>query len=201
MMDTISCKGYVAGVELDADENCLRGRVLGIRDVVSFSADTVPEMKRRMAEAVDDYLDYCRERGVSPERPFSGRFLVRIGQDLHRDAALAAQRSGASLNAWVAGAMRSALDAERTSEAKARDPKLALDTVVALRRAGAPAASPWTAASASSIAAATGRSQTARVRLVLTSLVQMDWSAAQGGASRRAGGSPHPAENEEPAIA
>ena len=49
-----------------------------------------------------NYLAFCNERGEKPEKPFSGKFLVRVSPDVHRAASVAAARDGKSLNAWVA---------------------------------------------------------------------------------------------------
>ena len=62
-------------------------------------------MERAFRESVDDYLDFCRERGEEPDKPCSGQFMVRVGSDLHRKAAAVASAAGQSLNAWVAGSL------------------------------------------------------------------------------------------------
>src|SRR3954471_24352091 len=92
-------KGYSALLEVDPEDGVISGRVLGIRDVVTFEGDTVPEAIRAFRDSVDDYLEFCAERGVAPDRPFSGRFVVRIRPELHRALAIAAEIRGISLNA------------------------------------------------------------------------------------------------------
>jgi predicted HicB family RNase H-like nuclease len=94
-------KGYTGSVEIDDDYKGLRGEVIGTRDVITYEADTVPELVQAFHESVDDYLAFCKERGEAPERPFSGKFLVRLKPQLHRDIAIAAQAAGESLNAFV----------------------------------------------------------------------------------------------------
>lgn len=54
---------------------------------------------------MDDYLVFCQERNEAPERPFSGRFNLRLAPELHRAAVIAAKKMGMSLNAWVARAI------------------------------------------------------------------------------------------------
>src|SRR4051794_12966270 len=95
----IEHKGYSALMEIDPDDGVISGRVLGTRDVVTFEGDTVPEAIRAFRDSVDDYLEFCAERGVAPDRPFSGRFVVRIRPELHRALAIAAEIRGISLNA------------------------------------------------------------------------------------------------------
>jgi len=94
-------KGYVAKVEFDDEANIFHGEVVNIRDVVTFQGRSVDELRLAFEESVDDYLAFCAERGEEPEKPFSGRFVVRLSPEQHRQISLAAKRAGKSLNAWV----------------------------------------------------------------------------------------------------
>ena len=62
-------------------------------------------MKSAFRESVDDYLAFCAKRGEEPERPFTGKFVVRIPPDLHRKVYVAAKKSGSSLNSWILQAL------------------------------------------------------------------------------------------------
>ncbi|MDX1565123.1 MAG: Hsp70 family protein [Phycisphaeraceae bacterium] len=95
-------EGYSAKVDYDPEAELFRGEVVGIRDKVRFSGKTVKELKAAFRESVDDYLETCRKKGRDPERPCSGRFLVRVDEDLHRQSNILAGLAGKSLNAWVA---------------------------------------------------------------------------------------------------
>jgi predicted HicB family RNase H-like nuclease len=108
-MNTMHYKGYEAIVEFDADAGLFHGELVGLRDVVTFEGRSVEELQAALGDSVDDYLDFCASRGEAPERPFSGRFVVRTEPDLHRAAAVAAKRDGLSLNKWVAKALQQAL--------------------------------------------------------------------------------------------
>src|SRR5215210_6463330 len=110
-------KGYTATVEFDADEMVLHGRVENIRDVISFQAVSVDDLQPRFEEAIDDYLDLCSERGEQPEKPFSGKFVLRLDADLHREIALRSARERKSLNAWIVDAVSAALGVSRPRSA------------------------------------------------------------------------------------
>jgi predicted HicB family RNase H-like nuclease len=97
----VEYKGYSGLIEVDVEDGVISGRVLGIRDVVTFEGDTVPEAIQAFHDSVDDYLEFCAERGVAPDKPFSGKFIVRIRPELHRTLAIAAESRGMSLNAYV----------------------------------------------------------------------------------------------------
>jgi len=102
-------KGYTAAVEFDEDAGVFSGRVTNVRDVITFVGKSVDELRAEFRASVDDYLAFCEERGEEPEKPYSGRFLVRISPEQHRMIANAAARAGVSLNAWVTHALRSAI--------------------------------------------------------------------------------------------
>jgi predicted HicB family RNase H-like nuclease len=108
-MNTMSHKGYTARVEYDERDNILVGRLLGIRSIISFHADTVSELRNEFEKAVEDYLAECKEEGVKPEKPASGKLLLRVPQEVHGRALVAAQASGKSLNQWATEALQSAL--------------------------------------------------------------------------------------------
>lgn len=109
MKNTLEYKGYWTIVEFSVEDHVLHGRIEGIRDVVNYESDTIEGVEKAFHEAVDDYLQYCEDLGVSPEKPYSGSFNVRVPKDVHRAAALKARLQGISLNQWVANAMRKAL--------------------------------------------------------------------------------------------
>jgi predicted HicB family RNase H-like nuclease len=107
-------KGYTATVEFDADEMVLHGRVDNLRDVISFQAASVENLQPAFEEAIDDYLDLCSERGEQPEKPFSGKFVLRLDADLHREIALRSARERKSLNAWIVDVVSAALGVSRS---------------------------------------------------------------------------------------
>jgi predicted HicB family RNase H-like nuclease len=94
-------KGYTGVVELDEDSMVLFGRVLGLRDVITFQGDSVAEVTKAFHDSVDDYLEFCKERGESPEKPYSGQFILRIDTKLHRAISHAAESKKTSLNSLI----------------------------------------------------------------------------------------------------
>ena len=101
-MTTMTHDGYLATIELDEEAGLFHGEVINTRDVLTFQGRTPEELKTAFAETIADYIDWCRERGKSPERPFSGTFSVRVKPEVHRRAAAAAAREGKSLTGFVA---------------------------------------------------------------------------------------------------
>jgi predicted HicB family RNase H-like nuclease len=105
-------KGYVGRVEFDSEARILHGEVVGIRDVVTFQGQSVSEVERAFRESVDDYLDFCKQRGEKPEKPCSGKLVVRIGSELHRSASILAGMTGKSLNRIIAECLQSKVDSD-----------------------------------------------------------------------------------------
>ncbi|MAA73905.1 MAG: toxin-antitoxin system HicB family antitoxin [Salinisphaeraceae bacterium] len=71
------------------------------QDVITFQGKTVEEIEKRFGDSVDDYLGFCAQRGEKPDKPFTGRRMLRLPPELHRRAYLGAQREGKSLNQWI----------------------------------------------------------------------------------------------------
>jgi predicted HicB family RNase H-like nuclease len=94
-------KGYIGHVEFDDEADIFHGEVINTRDVITFQGKTVDEIKEAFRDSVEDYLDYCAKLGQTPEKPFTGKFMLRIPPDLHRKVYVAAKQSGESINAWI----------------------------------------------------------------------------------------------------
>lgn len=94
-------KEYSAIVEFDETAEIFHGEVINIRDVITFQGRSVDELKQAFADSVEDYLDFCRERGEEPDKPFSGKFMVRIDPTLHKKIVAKANIEGQSLNSLV----------------------------------------------------------------------------------------------------
>ena len=108
-MNSLDYKGYVGIFAYDEDADVLHGRVIGLRDVITFEGRSIDELKLALADSIEDYLEFCRERGEEPEKPLSGKFVVRLEPALHRAIATAAEREGKSLNGWVKDRLQEAV--------------------------------------------------------------------------------------------
>ena len=94
-------KGYFGKVEFNDEANIFYGEVINLRDVVTFQGETVTELRSAFRDSVDDYLDLCASRGEEPEKPYSGKFVVRVDPELHKTIFIEAKKNGKSINAWV----------------------------------------------------------------------------------------------------
>lgn len=95
-------KGYSGSVRFDDEASIFHGEVIGLRDVVTFQGTTVDELKQSFQDSIDDYLEFCESRGEESDKPFSGKFLLRVDPLLHRRLAELSANDGESLNNWIA---------------------------------------------------------------------------------------------------
>ena len=94
-------KGYAAKIEFSDDDDCFVGHIAGINDIIGFHAASVPELHQAFEEAVDDYLQSCEQSGKVPQKPYSGKILLRVSPETHAKIAMMAEARGKSLNAWM----------------------------------------------------------------------------------------------------
>jgi predicted HicB family RNase H-like nuclease len=102
-------KGYFAKVEFDDGNNIFHGEVINLRDVITFEGETVTDLEKAFHDSVDDYLEFCAERGNDPEKPYSGKFVVRVEPEVHKNITIEARKAGKSLNVWVSDAISKVL--------------------------------------------------------------------------------------------
>lgn len=101
MKNTLEHKGYTGTVEFNAEDEVFFGKLNGIRDVVSFEADSVIKLKKAFKDAVEDYIETCSKLGKDPDKEFKGSFNVRIKPRLHRLAVIKSTALKISLNQFV----------------------------------------------------------------------------------------------------
>lgn len=101
-MSVMKYKDYSARVEYDERDEIFVGRVLGLRAIVSFHGTTVTELRRNFRIAVDAFLRECGKKGLRPDKPASGKMMLRVPPEVHGAALVAAKAKGKSLNQWAA---------------------------------------------------------------------------------------------------
>jgi predicted HicB family RNase H-like nuclease len=94
-------KGYAARIEYSDEDGCFIGHIAGIKDVIGFHAETVNELRVAFEEAVVDYLETCEKVGRAPQKPYSGKLMLRVPPEVHARAAMMAEAHGMSINQWA----------------------------------------------------------------------------------------------------
>lgn len=65
----LSYRGYTATIEYDDDDKLWHGKLDKIHDMINFHSLKAEEIEREFHNAVNDYLDFCKEIGKKPEEP------------------------------------------------------------------------------------------------------------------------------------
>jgi predicted HicB family RNase H-like nuclease len=102
-------KNYIGVVEYDDEGKIFVGEVIGLRDVVTFQGCSATELEKSFKQSIDLYLEMCKRDGVEPQKPFSGRFNLRLDPELHRQIAERAALEKTSLNEYISHILEDAL--------------------------------------------------------------------------------------------
>ena len=92
VLNLLFTKGYLGTVEYDADAKIFHSDIINTRDVITFQGKTVNEIELAFKESINDYISWCEDEGVEPERPYSGKFNVHLSPELHRQIAILANK-------------------------------------------------------------------------------------------------------------
>jgi predicted HicB family RNase H-like nuclease len=95
-------EGFIAEITYEEGDKLMHGSVLNTRAMLHFAGRNIDEMKKAFADTIADYRDWCGERGVEPEKPYSGTLSLRISPELHRRVAEKATQAGESINQFIA---------------------------------------------------------------------------------------------------
>jgi predicted HicB family RNase H-like nuclease len=109
MNNMMQYKDYLGSVHYSDEDQIFYGKVEYIRSLISFEGENVPSLRANFEMAINDYLALCEDKGITPEKPFKGTFNIRVGSQLHRQAALFAQEQGVNLNKLVTDALEAYL--------------------------------------------------------------------------------------------
>ncbi len=101
MKSIFEYKGYHTRIEFDSEELLLRGKIEGIKDFVNFASSDIHGIEEEFHNAVDEYLEFCKEVGKEPDKEYKGTFNIRISPELHKQLAIVAMKNGDTLNATV----------------------------------------------------------------------------------------------------
>ena len=105
MINFMSYKGYTTSMAFDTEDKIIVGRVQDVDDIISFHGESVSEFESNFHAAIEDYLAASKELGSAPEKPASGKVMLRIAPEVHAAALKAAAKSGTSLNKWAESAL------------------------------------------------------------------------------------------------
>lgn len=109
MKDFMHYKGYYGSVHFDDEDLIFYGKICFIKALISYEATDAKGLKAAFVEAIEDYLAMCANENIEPETPFKGSLNVRLGNELHRNVAIEAQRRNMSINKFIANTLEQEL--------------------------------------------------------------------------------------------
>ncbi len=112
MKDVLEYKNYTSTIHFNSDDKVFYGKIIGINDLVLFEGSSVDELIDAFEEAVDDYLETCKELGKEPNKAYKGSFNVRVSSSTHKKMAMIAQKKGMKMNVIVRKAFNYLVDNE-----------------------------------------------------------------------------------------
>jgi len=68
MKDCLQHKGYNGTVQFSTNDKVFFGKLEGINDLVTFEGNNVSALESSFIEAVEDYLETCKELGKEPKK-------------------------------------------------------------------------------------------------------------------------------------
>jgi predicted HicB family RNase H-like nuclease len=98
-------KGYIGMVEYDDQAKLFHGDVINTKTVITFQGKSVDEIETAFCDSIDDYIAWCEEDGVAPEKPYSGKFSLQLSPSLHREVAVMAKKLKLSVDSFVEKAL------------------------------------------------------------------------------------------------
>lgn len=106
MSNLLKYKGFIGSTNISTEDKCLYGKLLYVNDLVTYEAKTISDLEKEFRKSVNDYIKTCDELGREPAKPFKGTLNVRIGGELHKEAALYATLHGVSINEYIKNAIK-----------------------------------------------------------------------------------------------
>lgn len=107
--NVLEYKKYIAQLNFDLEDGIIIGKVTNTKDIISFHASNLSDIKQVFKDIIDTYLKTCKEEGIEASKPYSGKFNLRITPDLHRELSIEAAQEGVSLNDLTEQLLKSSL--------------------------------------------------------------------------------------------
>jgi len=108
-MNTLEYNNFIGSVNFSEGDDVFFGKIEGINALITFEGQTVAELKEAFKEAVTDYIEFCKAKGIKAQKTYTGVLNVRLTPEIHRKAAEVATKSGTTLNSLIKKAVEKEL--------------------------------------------------------------------------------------------
>ena len=107
MNNIMKYKGYWAEIKYSDEDECFWGEIEGLKkDLIIFEGNSVKELKKDFKDAINHYLQVCRETNTEPEKQCKGSLNVRLGVELHNRAKMKSIEKKISINELIKEAVQ-----------------------------------------------------------------------------------------------
>ena len=101
---------YIKIVEWSEEDQCYIGTCPGLM-LAGIHGDDEAKVYKELCQAVEEWIELYQEDGeplpaATAGKEYSGKFVVRVGEDLHKALAVDALRHGESLNSFCVHVLR-----------------------------------------------------------------------------------------------
>ena len=101
MKNIMRYKGYWAKIEYSDEDECFFGKVEGLKDLILFEGKSVEELKKDFKNAIEHYLEICKELNEKPQVQCKGSLNLRLGTQLHSKAKIKSEEKDISINEFI----------------------------------------------------------------------------------------------------
>lgn len=129
MSKVLEYNGFIGSVDFSIEDHILFGSLLHINDLVTYEGETLQELEDAFKEAVEEYIELCKECDKEPEKPFKGVFNVRVSPETHKKAVFEAEKRGVTLNQFVGEAIRKSIENDEVSTKEHKEISDKIDNV------------------------------------------------------------------------
>lgn len=105
-MNTITYKRYVGTVEYSHEDGILWGRVLGLDDIIDYEGESISELKKDFENAINHYLEFCRNTGRKPSKPRHGKITLTLPLEIEAGLEQVIEETGKSAKALILDAVK-----------------------------------------------------------------------------------------------
>lgn len=129
MSKVLEYNGFIGSVDFSLEDQILFGSLLHINDLVTYEGETIQELEKAFQEAVEEYIELCKECDKEPEKPFKGVFNVRVSPETHKKAVFEAEKRGMTLNQFVGEAIQKSIENDEVSTKEHKEISDKIDNV------------------------------------------------------------------------
>ena len=89
---------YDAVISFDPEIQMFRGEFVGLNGGADFYADSIENLRKEGETSLRVFLEYAKEKNISPKKQFSGKLVLRLKPEIHQKYKLLASSKNVSLN-------------------------------------------------------------------------------------------------------